>query len=87
MNKAHLFGVGVALSAISISCILLILQTSPYIKKEGMLNVVCTTSIVADAVRIIGGDHITLTCLMGPGLIHTPIEHENIVSMPWLLPI
>jgi manganese/zinc/iron transport system substrate-binding protein len=32
------------------------------------LNIVCTTSMITDAVRIIGGDHVNVKGLMGPGV-------------------
>jgi manganese/zinc/iron transport system substrate-binding protein len=32
------------------------------------IRVVCTTSIIADTVKAIGGDYISITCLMGPGI-------------------
>ncbi len=36
--------------------------------KSGKLNVVCTTGMVGDLAKSIGGDHITVTTLMGPGI-------------------
>jgi manganese/zinc/iron transport system substrate-binding protein len=35
---------------------------------EGKLRVVATTSILADTVRRVGGDHVTVDGLMGPGI-------------------
>lgn len=35
---------------------------------QTQVNVVCTTSIIADTVKAIGGEHIHVTCLMGPGI-------------------
>lgn len=32
------------------------------------LNIVCTTSMITDAVRMIGGDHVNVKGLMGPGV-------------------
>ncbi|MFI5333369.1 MAG: metal ABC transporter solute-binding protein, Zn/Mn family [Candidatus Babeliales bacterium] len=32
------------------------------------INIVCTTSIIADTVKTIGGEHISVNCLMGPGI-------------------
>lgn len=40
-------------------------ETSP---DSGKLKVVCTTGIVADAVAAVGGEHIQVTALMGPGV-------------------
>lgn len=37
-------------------------------RRDGKLNVVTTTGIIADAVKNIGGDNIELTALMGPGV-------------------
>lgn len=34
----------------------------------GKLNVVCTTGMITDAARIIGGDHVEVTGLCGPGV-------------------
>lgn len=36
--------------------------------RTGTLNVVCTTGQIADAVRQIGGQHVSVTGLMGPGV-------------------
>lgn len=33
-----------------------------------LINVVCTTDIIADAVKAIGGSHVTVSMLMGPGI-------------------
>lgn len=41
---------------------------TPTYTTSNTINVVCTTSIIADTVRAIGGEHITVTCLMGPGI-------------------
>jgi manganese/zinc/iron transport system substrate-binding protein len=35
---------------------------------DGRISVVCTTSIIADAVKRIGGDRVRVECLMGPGI-------------------
>ncbi len=35
---------------------------------DGKLRVLCTTSIVADAVSRVGGDHVAVDTLMGPGI-------------------
>lgn len=37
-------------------------------KTGGKLNVVATTMQVGDLVRVIGGEHVTVTVLMGPGI-------------------
>lgn len=36
--------------------------------KNNTLFIVCTTTIIADAVRSIGGDKVNVACLMGPGV-------------------
>ncbi|MEM6335737.1 MAG: zinc ABC transporter substrate-binding protein [Bacteroidota bacterium] len=41
---------------------------SPEVPDDGRLNVVATTSIVADLVNQIGGDAVRVTALMGPGI-------------------
>ncbi|QEL18931.1 metal ABC transporter solute-binding protein, Zn/Mn family [Limnoglobus roseus] len=38
------------------------------IPPDGKLHVVCTTSLIADAVQRVGGDRVTVECLMGPGV-------------------
>ena len=35
---------------------------------EGQLNVVATVGMIADVARIVGGDHVEVTALMGPGI-------------------
>ncbi len=35
---------------------------------DGRIPVVCTTSLIADAVQRIGGDRVRVECLMGPGI-------------------
>lgn len=35
---------------------------------DGRIPVVCTTSLIADAVKRIGGDRVRVECLMGPGI-------------------
>ena len=37
-------------------------------RKSGVLNIVATTGMIADAARVIGGDKIKVTGLMGPGV-------------------
>lgn len=48
--------------------ILFVYTHAPAKHATNTINVVCTTSIIADTVRAIGGDYITVTCLMGPGI-------------------
>ncbi len=38
------------------------------VPKEGEIKVVCTIGMITDAVRIIGGDHVDVTAMMGPGV-------------------
>lgn len=42
--------------------------TSQLDPADGKLPVVCTTSLIADAVQRIGGEHVRVECLMGPGV-------------------
>jgi manganese/zinc/iron transport system substrate-binding protein len=35
---------------------------------DGRIPVVCTTSLIADAVKQVGGDRVRVECLMGPGI-------------------
>tara|TARA_Y100000588_G_scaffold390117_1_gene494660 strand:- start:6362 stop:7309 length:948 start_codon:yes stop_codon:yes gene_type:complete len=47
--------------------------------KENKLQVVCTTNIIADAIKNIAGDYIHLDMLMGPGVdphLYKPIEQD-----------
>jgi len=37
-------------------------------KDSGVLKVVCTTGMVGDAARRIGGNHVQVKCMMGPGI-------------------
>jgi manganese/zinc/iron transport system substrate-binding protein len=43
-------------------------NTSPLVQEREQFCVVCTTTIIADAVRAIGGDRICTITLMGPGV-------------------
>jgi manganese/zinc/iron transport system substrate-binding protein len=43
----------------------------------GKLRVVCTTSIIADAVKQIGGEQVHVECLMGPG-----VDPHNYLATP-----
>lgn len=69
----------VTASVIIISAFIWHLTPSTKVVKSSTINVVCTTSIIADTVRAIGGDHITVTCLMGPGIdphVYRAREHD-----------
>ena len=35
-------------------------------KETGVMDVVATTGMIADSARIVGGDHVKVTGLMGP---------------------
>ena len=37
-------------------------------KETGVMDVVATTGMIADAARVVGGDHVKVTGLMGPGV-------------------
>ncbi|MFG0289052.1 MAG: metal ABC transporter solute-binding protein, Zn/Mn family [Rhodopirellula sp. JB044] len=37
-------------------------------KENGALNVVCTTAMVGDVVRGVGGEHVNVTVMLGPGV-------------------
>ncbi|WP_442886100.1 metal ABC transporter solute-binding protein, Zn/Mn family [Desulfotomaculum sp. 1211_IL3151] len=37
-------------------------------RDDGKLNIVATTTMLADAVKVIGGDNVNVECLMGPGI-------------------
>ena len=56
---------------------LLLLRAAPFLSScsppgkaagNGKLGVVCTTGMIADAARIIAGDHLQVTGLCGPGI-------------------
>ncbi|MEM7619151.1 MAG: zinc ABC transporter substrate-binding protein [Pseudomonadota bacterium] len=50
-------------------CLLVLATYSTYAKSDKpKLNIVTTTSMIADAVQYIGGKHVTVTALMGPGI-------------------
>lgn len=44
------------------------LAAVPAIAKTAPANIVTTTGMIADLVRNVGGDHVTVTALMGPGV-------------------
>lgn len=47
---------------------LAVLVTAPALRAAGVLDVVATTGMIADAVRRVGGDAVTVRALMGPGV-------------------
>lgn len=53
---------------ITISLLVLIHHNPQDLKQPGRLTVVCTTNIIADAVHTLGGDHLHIITLMGPGV-------------------
>lgn len=53
---------GCILSVAALGC------SPPSSYTDGKLQVVCTTSLIADAVKKIGGDRVRVECLMGPGI-------------------
>lgn len=42
--------------------------SAPVSEENGQYQVVATTTMLADLARVIGGDHVTVTGLMGPGI-------------------
>src|SRR5581483_10235913 len=72
MNKEYRLYFTITLLAITIwgLCLWLLERHSASLIPETttQLKVVCTTSMLADVARHIGGKHISLTTLMGPGV-------------------
>ena len=62
----------IALSAILMALIgglvLILKQSQTPASNKQKLSIVCTTSMITDAVRIIGGNHVNIKGLMGPGV-------------------
>lgn len=58
----------VLMGVVTCSLAYLVQYRSPVMHKAGIPLVVCTTSMLADAVKNIGGDHVQVVCLMGPGV-------------------
>ena len=61
--------------------ITIITQLTTIPKKNGALTVVCTTSIIADTVKNIAGNHVQVISLMGPGVdphLYKAVEHDVI---------
>lgn len=46
----------------------LVLTSAPGARAEEQFKIVATTSMIADAARVIGGDHVAVRALMGPGV-------------------
>jgi manganese/zinc/iron transport system substrate-binding protein len=61
MRKILLLGLSLAL--LVSACV-----TKPNANETGILNVVTTTGMIADIVKNIGGEHVEVTALMGPGV-------------------
>jgi manganese/zinc/iron transport system substrate-binding protein len=61
MRKTLLLGLSLAL--LVSACV-----TKPNTNETGILNVVTTTGMIADIVKNIGGEHVEVTALMGPGV-------------------
>lgn len=55
------------------TCAFILLSTGLFYRQSfftdnNRLSVVCTTTLIADAVKILGGEYVTVACLMGPGV-------------------
>ena len=48
--------------------VLILKQSQTPASNKQKLSIVCTTSMITDAVRIIGGNHVNIKGLMGPGV-------------------
>lgn len=70
MNALHYKGLLFFFFTVIISGVFLRLHRCYTFGGEGRskLTVVCTTTIIADAVRSIAGDNVHIECLMGPGI-------------------
>ncbi|MFP3921230.1 MAG: metal ABC transporter solute-binding protein, Zn/Mn family [Dichotomicrobium sp.] len=58
----------VALSWLSLALALTLAAAHPLKADEARLNVVATTGMIADAARQVGGEHVEVRALMGPGV-------------------
>lgn len=79
MNTGHCVGITCAFVIIAVSCVSLLQDTSAHYIQRATISVVCTTSIIADAVSNVGGDRVHITTLMGPGIdphIYRAREHD-----------
>src|SRR5579885_266094 len=77
MRSGHLTGIIISSIVIVISCILLFGESHNYNNDKPLI--VCTTSIIADTVKQISGDHFDIVTLMGPGVdphIYRAREHD-----------
>lgn len=69
IKKRYPYGALSIFVGISIASLYLIIFLPPKaIRQEGKLYVVCTTGILADMVASIGGSHVQVDYLMGPGV-------------------
>ncbi|HSW74179.1 MAG TPA: zinc ABC transporter substrate-binding protein [Candidatus Limnocylindria bacterium] len=70
MHKQSSVYIAIALLSATIiaGCLLLLHTQKPTLPHANKLRVVCTTSMLTDAIRHVGGDHIVCTGLMGPGV-------------------
>ena len=66
MFRAEIFGLR---RVLAIACVLFtVLASSSVGLADDRLDVVATTGMIADAARVIGGDHVEVGALMGPGI-------------------
>ena len=66
--KHLFFFICILLSVALGSFILILVPHKKQVGGGGRLRIVCTTGIIADAVRVVGGDRVNVVALMGPGV-------------------
>jgi len=64
MRRAARAAAALALAALLAGCA----GDGAAVRDEGPLRVTATTGMVADAARVVGGEHVEVTALMGPGV-------------------
>src|SRR3970282_1440367 len=64
MRRAARAAAALALAALLAGCA----SDGADVRDEGPLRVTATTGMVADAARVVGGEHVEVTALMGPGV-------------------
>jgi len=56
------------IALLTLALLLTIMTPGAVIAQDKQLNIVATTTMLADLARVIGGEHVLVTGMMGPGI-------------------